>query len=388
MILTRLHPKGIHPREVAGIQQLEAAISGSNFCPDWFGYTNLLVRKRNAQGERREIDLILVTHDRVIIADLKDWRGKVTNSAGTWLHKGQRRGISASLKIEDNSQALIELIRAEAGSVRPRPYVEHFVVFTAADADISGLSANDLANTLHLADFLSILTNGQEYERRFPPGGAWSKAQPLTAEPAAGGLRQLFREGGPFLPREANFADYEVRGDATHEHLTGVWQEFFAEHRTNPSSTALVRTWDCDKLPTSFSAAGARRDLLTREQSVLGYLQDADADFAQDSTLPWRARDEDFSMRFWEVFELRRTARRLLAYLASSPSMPLDRRAELSALVLSKVATLHRRRIAHRDIGPHSVWIEPESSRVRLSAFGAAHFPGTATVGDTPAPQS
>jgi len=116
---------------------------------------------------------------------------------------------------------------------------------------------------------------------------------------------------------------------------------------------------------------------------VLGYLQDADADFVQDATLPWRARDEEFSMRFWELFELRRTARRMFEFLAASPDMPFERRSDLASLVLSRAAALHRRRVAHRDIGTHSLWIEPESSRVRFSAFGAAHFPGTATVGDT-----
>jgi serine/threonine protein kinase len=383
MILTRLNPKGIHLREAGGIRDIEAAVQGSPFCAQWFGYTNLLVRKRNPQGERREIDLILVTHDRVVMADLKDWGGKVTNSEGMWLHKGQRRGQSASLKIEENAQVLKSLIRSEAGSVRPTPWIEHFVIFTAADADISGLSANDLTNTLPLCDFLSLLTDSHAYEQRFPPGNQWSKVRPLTVGPTAAALKQMFREGGPFLPQEASFAQYEVQGDATHEHRGGVWKEYFAGHRTNLSSSGLLRIWDCDKLPTDYSAVGARRDLLAREQEVLGYLHDADPDFVQDATLPWRARDEEFSMRFWELFELRRTARRMFEFLTASPDMPFERRSELVSLVLSKAAALHRRRVAHRDIGTHSLWIEPESSRVRLSAFGAAHFPGTATVADT-----
>jgi hypothetical protein len=132
MILTRLNPKGIHPREAAGIRDIEAAISTKAFCVQWFGYTNLLVRKRNAQAERREIDLVLVTHDRVVMADLKDWSGQVSNSGGMWLHRGQRRGQSASLKIEENAQALKGLIRSEVGAVRPTPWIEHFVVFTVA----------------------------------------------------------------------------------------------------------------------------------------------------------------------------------------------------------------------------------------------------------------
>jgi len=259
MILTRLNPKGIHPREAGGIRDIEAAVARSAFSAHWFGYTNLLVRKRNAQGERREIDLVLVTHDRVVMADLKDWGGKVSNSGGMWLHKGQRRGQSASLKIEENAQALKSLIRSEAAAVRPTPWIEHFVVFTAADADISGLSANDLTNTLPLGDFLSLLTDPHAYEQRFPPGRQWSKARPLTADPAAAALKQLFREGGPFIPQEASFAEHEVHGDATHKHRGGVWKEYFTEHRTNQSSTGLLRLWDCDKLPTPYSAPGAPR---------------------------------------------------------------------------------------------------------------------------------
>ncbi len=383
MIFTRLNPKGLHPREVTGIRQLETGLAASQFSAGWFGYTNLLVRKRNAVGERREIDLILVTHDRVVMADLKDWGGKITNSAGTWLHKRQRRGPSAVLKIEDNSHSLVELLRTEARAASPRPRVEYFVLFTAADADISGLSANDLTNAMRLGDFLTIMTDRLAYSQRFGSVAGWSEVNPLTAGVAAAALAGLFREGGPFVPREASFAEYEVQGEPTHEHRGTVWKEYAAAHRTNSSSTGLLRIWDCEKLPTMFSAIEARRGLLAREQTVLSYLQEADPEFHSDSTLPWRARDEDFGMRFWEVFELRRTARRLASYVVASPELAYEKRAELVAILLAKSATLHRRRIAHRDLGAHSVWIEPESARIRFSAFGAAHFPDPASVGDT-----
>ena len=383
LIFSRLNPKGIHPREVAGIRRIESELTASPFCSGWFGYTNLVVRKGVAGKERREIDLVLVTHDRVVMADLKDWGGRTTNSAGAWLHNGQRRGMSAVLKIEGNSHALINLLQTEAQSVAPRPYVEYFVVFTADDADISGLSANDLTNALRLPDFLAILTDPAAYVRRFGTSRAWSETKPLAGGSAAGALKALFREGGPFLAREASFAEYEPQGEPTHEHRGGIWQEYLAIHRTNSSSSGLLRLWDCEKLPTAFSAAEARRGLLVREQTVLSYLQNADPDFHADSTLTWRARDEDFGMRFWEVFELRRTARRLRAHMFASPGMPMERRLELAAILLAKSATLHRRRVAHRDLGEHSVWIEPEAGRIRFTAFGAAHFPDAATVADT-----
>ena len=55
---------------------------------------------------------------------------------------------------------------------------------------------------------------------------------------------------------------------------------------------------------------------------------------------------------------------------------------ELATLLLDRVASLHRIRIAHRDIDRHSVWIDDRRSKVVLSSFGAAHFPERKTIGE------
>ena len=82
--------QGVHAREIHGLGQLR------HLPREWYAYTNLEVSV--GPGQYREIDAVLVTDDRVLLVDLKDWKHRITcgdpqRIAGmqSLLHGGRQR---------------------------------------------------------------------------------------------------------------------------------------------------------------------------------------------------------------------------------------------------------------------------------------------------------
>ena len=87
--------RGVHSREVVGIKKLQEELPH-----DWLAFTNLELALPNGG---REIDVILISEDRIIAIDLKDWHGKIESSGGAWSQNGKiREGGSPVSKILEN----------------------------------------------------------------------------------------------------------------------------------------------------------------------------------------------------------------------------------------------------------------------------------------------
>ncbi len=61
--------RGIHQREIPGIDRLKTELPDS-----WYAFTNLDLAL--PEKDVREIDLVMVLDDRVLLVDLKDWLSK------------------------------------------------------------------------------------------------------------------------------------------------------------------------------------------------------------------------------------------------------------------------------------------------------------------------
>jgi hypothetical protein len=55
--------RGVHEREIPGLEKLKALLPG-----DWYGFTNLELA--TGRGQSREIDLVMVIEDCVLLVDL------------------------------------------------------------------------------------------------------------------------------------------------------------------------------------------------------------------------------------------------------------------------------------------------------------------------------
>ncbi|MGP8789882.1 nuclease-related domain-containing protein [Pseudomonas aeruginosa] len=82
---------GLHKSETNALDQMQKHLRDS-----WYGYASVLVADK--QGSM-EFDLIIVTHDRLLVVELKEWHGKLTSYDGNWIittKRGeQNRGKSA-----------------------------------------------------------------------------------------------------------------------------------------------------------------------------------------------------------------------------------------------------------------------------------------------------
>ncbi|SOC27508.1 AAA domain-containing protein [Thalassospira xiamenensis] len=373
--------KGPHKREVAALTKLEAA-----FPSDWYGYSSLWMRRTAKSSEMREIDVIIITHDRIIIADLKDWYGRIENRGGFWYQEGKYRGGSDCDKIAENARCMVSHLTNYMNKIPPklwdgpRPTIQPFVVFTNKNVDISGLSDADKAHAILLDDFLK-LAGRSAYNQFFQHDSDYFsrkfKKTPLCDKSRKNVLSKFFKVDGssPFLPAQMLYGEvYKADGDPIFFPQGQVYQDYRATSNEDRNNTAMLRLWDYSKLETSGGAEETRRPLVQRESRALAFIQDRDAEFYGHTAVKSMMRDTEYSIRYWELFDLSRNARTLLQHArARGENISFEKRIEHAKFLISAIADLHQIKVAHRDIGPHCVWIE--GNTLKLSHFGVAQFP-------------
>jgi hypothetical protein len=216
-------PQGPQPTEMAGIEDARRGLPRA-----WKGFANFVMRQPNRRGQDRELDLVIVVPDRIILVDLKHVRGRIENRGGFWYRGEDNLGSSPAHKIRDNAKILASLIRSELPQLPAVPPIESIVVLTHPLADPSGLDAVERDRTIKLADFLRIGTEAQ-FRTHFTGRSAFDASNPLTAAPAIVALQKFFRNGRLFEPRKTQF----------HGFVCGRCRSWVKI--TNPASAAVLR---------------------------------------------------------------------------------------------------------------------------------------------------
>lgn len=136
-------------------EKLQAELSDS-----WQAYRGVTVQ--DAKG-LMEFDLVMVTHDRVVILELKHWSGQLTSYDGTWFVNGVARGKSPVATKRDQAVRLAALLKNELQpTLGYHPFVEaHVVLCGTSSAENLPASEQRFAHTLD--DFLKI-RNTESYE--------------------------------------------------------------------------------------------------------------------------------------------------------------------------------------------------------------------------------
>ena len=376
MNIKRLDPDGLIKQEVSGVSMLETQL------PDqWFGFSNLLMR-RTGREQAAEIDIVIVTHDRVIIADLKDWAGNVVYRNGNWYQNRRDRKRSAAKKIGLNARILATRINDEV-ALPENPFVEGFVIFTNPSIDYSDLLTNDpdCGRVLGINDFLKLLKTHHRYDSRFRTNRHWTREFPLTARDPRKLLQAFFGNDENFGPADVLFDNFKPVGTPTFEHPSSLYKEFSCELIDDTNFTALLRYWDFSVLDARTHVPETRKAIASRELAVQGFLNVTDAALYDSAIMKSKSRDSEFQMHYWELFDLGRSMRRVSEYLVKRKP-DASRRRDISSMLMARLAQIHRTQVAHRDIGKHSVWYDEQASSVVLSGFGAAYYPERKTIAD------
>lgn len=342
----------------------------------WKGYAGFRLVENGKEGE---FDLVIVTHCNVIIVELKDWNhGKITCQGNKWFLGNKDMGKSP-VEVTLNKKYLLDRkldkFKGKFTNGGRKPFI-HFLVVMTGNADFSSLKEDQAEHTMSLSDFLN-LKNEHAFNKRFRP------------HPDSKVLNQdthLFDE--LFDRNTVPSKQISVNGYTSKElifnHPDEIYQEFEAVSEATSKDTALMRLWNFNKIVGSKSKTQAgRHEIVSREREVLSYIKNNNLDLYNHCLNSLVAiQKEQVSAQYSELYELKPNHVRFNEFVGKFVGGFSEAdRIKLVTLLISKFASLHETKVAHRDLGDHSIWLSP-SKDVAISSFISAYHQPQGTVGD------
>jgi serine/threonine protein kinase/KaiC/GvpD/RAD55 family RecA-like ATPase len=340
----------------------------------WRGYAGF--RFVDARGAEGEFDLVIVTHKNVLIVELKHWHGEITHNGGKWYQNGSERGRSP-VAVTQNKVFLLQRKLQTIKSSFPDnrvPNIQFCVVLTG-DCTFADLPDNELNHVLTLAEFLELAHEGK-YNKRFRP------------HPAQQGVNQhldvfdrLLNKGNT-KPKELIVDGFRAQ-ELIFEHPAKVYVEYQAKNDNNKDERALLRLWDFSRLDDlDAKTPDGRFKILSRERDVLVYLSNRDSDLGRRCLRPMKNPSKDsVTQEYSELCELPSEHYRLNEFIHRYVGQfDQSGRIRLVKVLVAQFSVMHGFKVAHRDLGDHSIWFSPGSS-ISLSNFIAAYHQPAGTVG-------
>lgn len=362
---------GIHPSEKDAIEKMRDAFNESEFSRSWQGYAGFMMMDTTYRD--REIDLVLLTHDRLLIIELKKWRGKIEPMQDHWLKDGDDMGRSPVKVMADKWKILSSKIQSRLQGPAKNVWIDYRVVMCGS-ADFSEVSVDEKAYILTLDQFLKI-SKPNVYRQIFGDTRGGKPNTHITT------FTQFFR-GKDFKPSGFSFNNFQIIGETTFPHPGGLYKEYKSVKKDDKRHEALLRRWDFSVLAGQADTIDERAKIALREHQVLGYIheqnEDLDGVILQPLSHPTR---DDIDADFCELYKLPSRQVRFSDFVNRyGPDLSIADRISLVKVLLSHVADIHDVGVAHRDISDHSIWLELPS-KISLSGFIVAYFPEVSTVG-------
>ncbi|WP_414433223.1 AAA domain-containing protein [Alcanivorax sp. IL2] len=363
--------------QTAMAQQLSSLV-GSKPQPGiwpWKGYAGF--RFSDSKGKDGEFDLVIITHKNILVVELKQWHGTITSLGDRWLQNGNDRGRSPVSTTRNKFFLLknkIDRIRHQLPGKKV-PRIEYRVVMSG-NCDFSGISDNEKDFVLSLDDFLK-LADEKRFNKTFRPH---PDQQGLNNY--LGVFDQLFDESN------VQECDLVVDGYRAKEkifsHPAGAYTEYEAVNDQNKSDRGLLRLWDFNKLSGNQpKTPQGRYRIISREQEVLTQIRLIEPELYKNCLRPMsNPSQDDMTRQFCERFELPTGHLRFNAFINSHVvGYSIQERLNVGKVLVSQFARMHGAKVAHRDVGDHSVWLSP-SNAITLSNFVAAYYQPAGTVGE------
>lgn len=371
---------GIQESEKYAVERIERELPR-----EWKGYASLEIIEKGRLG--REIDLVLLTPDRVLIVELKRWNGQIKSENGYWHLKRpgrdtyERCDTSPVKKNNDKAKILKSIIERTIKSGQSILVDSRVVLCGNSPSPI--LTEDEKPFVLQLDEFVQI-KDERSYKRLLPLPDAWQRKGWSVPSPLdrQNEFELLFRSSSHVRARDFSWQNFKVDGAEIFRHPNDLYREYKAINCDDRNAKALLRRWDFSHLGTAASTQGDWVNIAHRESRVYSFVKSKtdELDGILLSPIGMGAADE-VTQDHCELFELPVKQKRLFEFIETyRGKLPFADRVSLVKVLISKFAELHRLGVAHRDIGDHCVWLErPES--VRLSGFVAAYFPQMETIG-------
>lgn len=367
--------------KLSSLNELKAIIPSGNAMFPWKGYAGFRLVGSGGEGE---FDLVIVTHYNVIIVELKHWNGELTASGDNWYQNGEYRERSAVSKTQDKANLLTSKL-SNCGRAFPsfsghkfdRPKVDFVVVLTGT-ANNSKLPPKDKNHVLTLDEFIEIANEGA-YNKRFRPHPQANKN--LNQDISV--FDQIFSEGET-KPKSLIVDGYEaIEKVFPPDNIDSIYTEFLSKNKNNKDDFALLRRWDFSELDDVGSKTKTERfKIVNHEKEVLSFIKSNDGDLYNACLRSLTNIDpSNITEEFYELFELPHNYSRLNEFISLFVIKFNEKeRAALIKIILNNFASLHEIKIAHRDIGDHSLWLSP-GMKMAMSSFMSAYHRPAGTVG-------
>ncbi|MEA9798434.1 nuclease [Xanthomonas campestris pv. raphani] len=372
---------GLHASETRAVKQMRERLRSS-----WYGYASLLVA--DDQGSM-DIDTLVITHDRVLLVELKEWNGKLESSEGRWYLNGRSYGKSPYEIKRVHAIRLTKLLQHELQhKLGYFPRVEAHVVLCGS-ATPEHLSTSERRFVHTLDEFLGI-SDADQYSRLVeaaPPAytdlfDRRGKPRPNSATNKS--TFQQFFAGGRVRPKEFTHYSYTAEPTPWFKHRLGLFAEYKGYHQEAANDIALMRRWDFNSLGVGNATQEQWAAIALRESRVFSHAKAHERgldEYLLRPLLPLSANDvaEDVT----ELYELRRTFSRLDEYLNKHGNVGgAEDRLDIVRALIAPFAELHGLGIAHRDIDLHNLWYASDQKSIIVSGFAASFFPERGTVSD------
>lgn len=238
---------GLHASERKAVAAMEESLRNS-----WFAYASLLVA--DDQGSM-DVDVLIVTHDRLLLVELKEWNGNLESSDGKWFVNKKYRSKSPYETKRVHALRLAKLLERELKHKLGYYLLVEAHVVLCGNANASNLSTTEKRFVHTLKDFLQIST-AEGYERiTADQSKAIYTVFDLHKNPRPNSDQCLphikeFFAGPRIQPKNFIQFNYVANDDCWFEHRNGLYKEYKGIHQESPNLKALIRRWDLNRLGT------------------------------------------------------------------------------------------------------------------------------------------
>jgi hypothetical protein len=366
-----LSSAGIQPAEVRGVQALADALP-----EHWLLFASMVCYPRKEHP--LDIDVLLAMDDRVLLIELKDWRGDITSAGDIWyLDVKRRMGRSPVALLSEKARKVKGILGARIPPLA-RTSLDFRVVITGG-ATFETLSDDDRRYTWTLPQACSIGSKVRRDALLDRPILPQTKPCMLVKD-----FERVLGDPKMFQPRKPEWNGYVAEETNTFVHPRGIWSENRAHQLRDPRMKALLRLWDFDKLPVGLNTLPTRELVADRERRVVAHLKAADSWLADRTSVlsPVGSPEPEILTHHHELFAIPNAWTSLRRYLEQQRDALTDeQRADLAVSLLNLVSELHLQGVAHRDLAPPCVWVG-SPTRLAVTGFMSAQVEHDESVGE------
>ena len=371
----RMKIKCLDPLGINGFERTANEVLAASLPESWKGYSSLEMIGR--QGKDFEADLVLITDDRIIIVELKNYAGTIYSVDGKWVQQysdgrqeNRRNGVvQARRSAQILSSRLDEKLKGKF-----RPWVD-FCVVLCGKATAKDLPSDE-QNCVFTLDVFKGIGDSKNYAKCFGKKKNISRKEDIPNKNITIWDRLFSNNSADFKAKRFSVNNYVQKGNSLFQHKDGLYSEFLCERDNNYDYKALMRRWDftAECIAENARTPDQRQLIAHRESSVLGYIDNHDEDL-KSIHLSLLHLPTDLTSDFVELYEWPNKKERLETFVRkNSNRLTTTAKFDLIQSLVSQLARLHDIDVAHRDLGAHSIWVSLPS-KVVLSNFLTATYP-------------